>query len=91
MIKLGGVQPVARQDPNGLNVGLHTELVGDGSALSPLHIVEGATDDDRCGIGIHAENPGVLSDESMARWGRNQLGHACMVCCRYVAELEGCK
>ena len=30
--------------------------------LPPLHIVEGAKDDERCGIGIHAEDPDVLSE-----------------------------
>mmetsp|Transcript_35022 Transcript_35022/g.74726 ORF Transcript_35022/g.74726 Transcript_35022/m.74726 type:complete len:158 (+) Transcript_35022:1420-1893(+) len=88
VIKLAGVQPEAREETNGLNVWLHAELVDDGAALSPVHIVEGAKDDDRCGIGIHAEHPGVLSDEIMARWGKNQLGHACMVCCRYIAAIS---
>ena len=48
-----------------------------------LHIAEGAKDDDRCGIGIHASEPDVFD---MDRWGRNQLGHACMLVSRYLAD-----
>merc|ERR1719401_572053 len=47
---------------------LHKDLRDDG--LAGLYIVEGAKDDDRCGIGIHAENAAVL--EMVDAWGRNQ-------------------
>jgi len=41
-----------------------------------LYIAEGAKDDSRCGIGIHASEPGLM--ERVERFGRNQLGHATM-------------
>jgi len=82
VIKLAAVQPEARAASD-MNARLYSELLVDGRQSPPLHIVEGAKDDERCGIGMHAESAGVLRD--VAGWGRNQLGHACMVCCRYVA------
>ena len=49
-----------------------------------LYIAEGAKDDDRCGIGIHAEDVAVLRDATA--WGRNQLGHARMLVAEWAAE-----
>ena len=63
-------------------------LVGDGRALREgrlLYIAEGAKDDDRCCIGIHAEDVAVLHDATA--WGRNQLGHACMLVAEWAAEV----
>merc|ERR1712137_1531955 len=68
---------------NEANAQLHKDLRDDG--LAGLYIVEGAKDDDRCGIGIHAENAAVL--EMVDAWGRNQLGHACVVVARHFANL----
>ena len=60
--------------------GLRAEMQGDGAALacgSLVYIAEGAKDDARCGIGIHADELDVL--ERLEAWGRNQLGHASMI------------
>lgn len=83
IIKMAQLQPEHAE----VNAGLRAELVGDGRALREgrlLYIAEGAKDDDRCGIGIHAEDVAVLRDATA--WGRNQLGHACMLVAEWAAE-----
>lgn len=62
------------------NARLCAELIEDGAR--GVYIVEGAKDDARCGIGIHATEPDVL--ERIEGWGRNQLGHACIAVARYM-------
>ena len=59
---------------------LRAEMQGDGADLargSLVYIAEGAKDDARCGIGIHADEANVL--ERLDAWGRNQLGHASII------------
>lgn len=80
-IKLAQVQNISA-DSNAATVQLRNELRNDG--VEGLYIVEGAKDDDRCGIGIHAEDPSVFSQIDV--WGRNQLGHACMVIARHLGN-----
>ena len=83
IIKVAQLQPEHAE----ANAGLRAELVGDGRALREgrlLYIAEGAKDDDRCGISIHAEDVAVLHDATA--WGRNQLGHACMLVAEWAAE-----
>ena len=60
---------------------LHDALRADGEAR--LYIAEGAKDDARCGIGVHATDAQLL--EKMGSWGRNALGHACMAVAAYCA------
>lgn len=80
-IKLAQVQNISA-DSNAATRQLHNELRDDG--LEGLYIVEGARGDDRCGIGIHAEDPSVFNQIDC--WGRNQLGHACMVIARHLGN-----
>mmetsp|Transcript_16569 Transcript_16569/g.38703 ORF Transcript_16569/g.38703 Transcript_16569/m.38703 type:complete len:189 (+) Transcript_16569:585-1151(+) len=61
---------------------LFNELHADG--VAGLYIAEGAKDDARCGIGIHASDSAVL--EKVDEWGRNMLGHACMAVASYCAQ-----
>eukprot|EP00656_Telonema_subtile_P008807 TRINITY_DN14119_c0_g1_i3.p1 TRINITY_DN14119_c0_g1~~TRINITY_DN14119_c0_g1_i3.p1 ORF type:complete len:590 (+),score=110.82 TRINITY_DN14119_c0_g1_i3:1-1770(+) len=56
---------------------LYDQLLLDARSASSVYVAEGAKDDTRCGIGFHATHPELL--ENIGAWGRNQLGHACMV------------
>ena len=61
-------------------LGSNIDLMREIAALacgSLVYIAEGAKDDARCGIGIHADELDVL--ERLEAWGRNQLGHASMI------------
>ena len=71
IIKLAQLQPEYRM----ANASLYEELAKD-AASNLVYIAEGAKDDSRCGLGIHATKPTIMDE--MDRWGRNQLGHACM-------------
>jgi len=75
IIKLAQLQSLEEK-----NMILHNELASDEAAAESsshgYYIAEGAMDDTRCGIGIHATDPAIL--EKMKDWGRNQLGHVCM-------------
>eukprot|EP01046_Picozoa_sp_COSAG06_P044433 COSAG06_NODE_5985_length_3167_cov_2.473924_2_plen_650_part_00 len=68
IIKLAQLQP---EHASG-NAALCTELAQERA----LYIAEGAKDDARCGIGIHASERGLM--ERVEQFGRNQLGHATM-------------
>ena len=73
IVKIAQLQPAYAE----ANAALIADLKGDGAQLRDgrlLYIAEGAKDDDRCGIGIHADNADLF--ERMDAWGRNQLGHA---------------
>merc|ERR1712007_283788 len=76
VIKLAALQPCF----SAANDILHQEFKYDGPRK--MYIAEGAKDDVRCGIGIHADDPTIL--QVMDSWGRNQLGHACMLVSRYL-------
>jgi len=81
--KLAAVQPAYEEQ----NARLLAELLDDGRASPALHIAEGAKDDVRCGLGVHADDTSVLDPETITgRWGRNQLGHACMIVARGLAR-----
>ena len=54
-----------------------------------MYIAEGAKDDTRCGIGVHASDS--LLFEKVDVWGRNILGHACMAVAAYCAEQKSQK
>ena len=85
IIKMAQLQPEHAE----ANAGLRAELVGDGRALREgrlLYIAEGAKDDDRCGIGIHARGTWRCCATA---WGRNQLGHECMLVAEWAAEEVG--
>ena len=73
IVKVAQLQPANAE----ANAALLADLAGDGAQLRDgrlLYIAEGAKDDDRCGIGIHADDVEVF--ERVNEWGRNQLGHA---------------
>ena len=72
------------------NAALRTDLAGDGVQLRDgqlLYIAEGAKDDDRCGIGIHADDAELF--ERLGEWGRNQLGHACQLVAMWLVGVNG--
>ena len=60
---------------------LFEELAQDG--VAGVYIAEGAKDDSRCGIGVHASESALF--EKVDSWGRNMLGHACMACAAHCA------
>jgi hypothetical protein len=88
-IKLAALRPVQHDgnEDRPLQSGkLLAELIDDGSRANLLYIAEGAKDGSRCGIGIHAEMPDI--HERCGAWGRNQLGHACIVVATHVSAPE---
>lgn len=52
-----------------------------------LYVAEGAKDDDRCGIGIHADAADLF--DRVGDWGRNQLGHASQLVAMWLAGRKG--
>ena len=70
-IKIAQLEPPFRETNSKLGLELERD------AENNLYIAEGAKDDSRCGIGIHATDSRLY--ERMDEWGRNVLGHACMV------------
>ena len=86
IIKVAQLQPAHAQ----ANAALRTDLAGDGVQLRDgqlLYIAEGAKDDDRCGIGIHADDAELF--ERLGEWGRNQLGHACQLVAMWLVGVNG--
>ena len=71
IIKVAQLQPAHAE----ANAALRTDLAGDGVQLRDgqlLYIAEGAKDDDRCGIGIHADDAELFErlGERLGEWGR---------------------